>query len=503
MILGRAKAIKSMRALALKRSQKRTMRNLRIGPKRLAEMETGVGFSSTGPGTQIGNIWSDHRIGAPQAAAEGLERMSLGLTANGRLAAAKALHPACDVGPQRWPDKAANESLVFQKTDAFVVKYMGDKTDPTATWNCQMWLTNLIDAPLFTATREGPEAPHNPNKEMNTHVLSEGQQKDSPYSVFYSKPWTANGQPGTKHPSTDYQQIRVTARSITVDLVSNATSNQGIVYAAQFSPNMANLPFAGSEVTVESVMDMIERVVAQKLLGFSEKKDKEVMSLTSDDDVDDLVDVFNTVRLNDDDPDPPTSKQTGQRVVFEDWPVTSQEIIQMSPGSYMAKADRGVYMVLKHSADTLQYCPTLNEAWLSAIVPHAQDDLTTECNVLLGNGWNMGAIAFEGLSVSALLSVKVITCYEATVRSDSILSPYVEEAPPLDKLAQDHTRAAMGRLPDAFPAADNVLGGIVKWIADALSASGIPILSQGASLARMVNRATGERATKWLDNNVF
>lgn len=480
-----------------------------MNSQQLAVMETGrvprgVGFQANGPGMQVGNIWRDSRVGAPMAAAEGLDKMALGLTANGRLAAAKALHPACDVGPQRWPDKAANETLVFQNTDVFTVTSAAVAADKT--YNAQIYLTNLIDCCMVTAVEDGTKGFHDINANLNAES-SGSQQKDTAktYGFWYSTPW-GGANDTDEHPSKNYQQVRITARSITIDLVSNATSNQGIVYATQFSPNMSLMPFSGAPSYVKGeefqqmLVKLIRRTIKEETLG-SEFSD--VVSLSENDECDEhdeLLTKFSKMSFGE---RAPVGDQSAQRMVFQEWPIDPQQAIQLSPGSYMAKADAGVYLPLKHASDTLNYVPTSNECYLSARVPHENDEQTSKFNVLLGHGWNMGAIFFAGLAHDAILSVKVITCLEATPRADSALAKFTEEAPPLDKIAQDHTRACMGKLPDAFPASDNVLGGIVKWIGEALAATGIPILSQGAALAGMVNRATGEVATNWLDANVF
>lgn len=516
-------------------TDRRRMRNgmkrrMGVGRLALARMEQGKslqgkGFSSVGPGMQVGNIWADQRVGGPRAAAEGLQSMALGITAQGRLAAAKALHPACDLGPQRWPDKAANESVVLQNTDVFLIG--AGSPHEGSSWNAQFWVPTFLDCCLILATSEA-NVWHDPvdnsdgMNRANTGTLAQQQAGNGHYAMLYSAPWDGGDGPPTgtaKHPDNYYQSARITARSVTIDLVSNATSNQGVVYAGQFTPATTLMPWDKENVALSK--EDVRKLVLDELtrLAKVDESDDEDNAPSDgswtdggdedreDPTVDDLVDKFDKVTLNRDvlrdDPLPPEGSQTGQRVVFQKWPINPQEIIQMSPGSYMAKADQGVYMVLKHSADVLQYASAANEAFLSPVYPHYTDNNTTHKNVLLTDGWNMGAISFAGLSPGAMLSVKVITCIEATARPDDILTKYTEDCPPLDKLAQDHTRAAMGKLPDAFPACDNVLGGIVKWIGDALAASGIPIVSQIAGFAGMMNRATGGKATTWLDQNVF
>lgn len=426
--------------------------------------------------------------------------MSLGLTANGRLAAAKALHPACDVGAQRWPDKAANETVVLQNTDVYTIN--SNSGDSSKTWNCQMWLTNLVDCALVTSSSLSDVALPNPNKTMNKGSSGMGQQPGKSFAFWYSKQW--NGGDDRKHPNSTYQTARITSRSVTVDLVSNATSNQGVVYAAQITPNMQIMPFSSSpELTFKAIQDKITKLVDSRIKKHVEDDDEsgddeevDAVVARGDEDVVELGELLGRLSTGS---YAPEGTETSSRCVFQDWPCGEQEIMQMSSGAYMAKADRGVYLVLKHSQDTLAYIPTAGECYLSAGVPHSNNEQTSMMNVLLSSGWNIGAILFKGLSGDSQLCVKVITTLEMTVRPDSEVSRFVEEAPALDLMAIQHTRAAMGNLPDAFPASDNVLGGIVEKIAEALERSGIPFVSRAAGWARKVNSATGGAATNFLD----
>lgn len=459
----------------------------------LQSLDARDGLLAVGPAMAIGNTWQNSKsMRINKVNAEGLDNMSLGSTAVGRLAAAKALHPAANIGPQRWPDKSANESIVLQNTDVWILTSNSD--DQTQAWNCNLWLTNFVDCPLIVSANPSTSAWPNPQEDMKSSTVERGQVKGRKYGFFYSQPWGDGWNADQRnHPNKEFQEARITARSITIDLVSNATTNQGVVYASQYGPNVAQMAY-NQKVTVFS---------PEQIGILADMFEKFKVSLEYDDasDAPDLVDVFDKGSLNKLVPlyDPPANNVTGFRTVFQDWPYNPSQIMQVSPLSYMAKADAGVYLPLKHAADELPYQQTALEAYLSAVTPHNEDGLTTQMDVLLSQGWNMGSIIFAGLHPQAQLAVKVITTLELTARSDSLATKFTEEAPPLDKVAIDHARAAMGKLPDAFPACDNVLGGIVNWIADALESSGVPILAQAASFTKRLDRMAGGAGTRFLD----
>lgn len=541
-----------------------------------AMMRYGDGsLTATGPSASIGTVWSNTNMTmGPHTAL--LSRM-LGSTANGKLAALKALHPAADIGPQRWPDKAANDTVLMQDTDTFVI---GNNGGVSATWTCQMWLTPFPDCVMIVTAIDDPNALPDPQG-MNASLCGRGQVSGKTYAFMYSQAY----QDANKHPNQDFQQVRITASSVTVDLISNATTNQGMVYAAQFGSDIQLMPETGGPSFSEQFAEHMARV------GQSEKFKKMVTDMIAD--VFDLkpptkelmpritestADNFEIVKYkngssdedtddDDDDDDEeqhpesevsalttafdhmsfgpkngpidyelikqqvmkadpnhtetkmlkhfllaraadrrrmaqlhaPSGGQSGYRVVFQNWPHTPQQVIQISPSSYMATAQQGVYMPLKHCSDTLPYTPTASEAYLSATVPHQTNSQTTEMNVLNTEGWNMGAIIFAGLHRDAKLAVKRITCKEAVPRADSNIAKFTEEAPPLDKLAQDQTRGAMGKGADAYPAKCNEDGTIVNLLLDAVAMAGVPIVSTIAGGLKALDNMTGRYASRAIE----
>jgi hypothetical protein len=463
-----------------------------------AESCTGDRSWAVGPPTQVSDTWSDRNL---VGSADGMTRMSLAATLPGKLAAAKALHPAADVGPQRWPDQAANETCVLQNTDVFTLNRNG--ADPTKPWNLTIWLTSFLDVPIVCTTNV--DLFNNINDGISVDNCSIGQVAGKTYSFFYSSQWGNVD----RHPGVDFQQARITARSATCDLIANATSNQGIVYASQYTPDQALMPDMGAE----AVTAIVDKIVGKKMLEFFAKylKDNGSDSETEEE-VPDLTDKFSSMSFGPVVPDPhystgtfksPAGNETNYRYVFQNWPWNPQLAMQVSPSSYMAKADEGVYMPLKHCSDSLKYYACSLECYLAATVPNVETQRTSNINILPTGDWCQGVIVFSGLDPNAIVSLKVISALELAPRSDSQLAKFTEEAPPLDKMALEHTRAAMGNMPDAFPAKDNVLGGIAKWVMSALASSGIPIVQQLAQGAEAVNRMTGEAGTNWLDRNVF
>lgn len=474
------------RGFARNNTPGRMMRNVlrnerRNGARRLRAIEEAAVVKSmpgmpgskasfaVGPATQIAKTWTNN---SASGKADGIASMSLGTTLVGRLASAKALHPAGDVGPQCWPDKAANETVVLQNTDVFIVTKNGNATAEGETWNCQMWLTNFIDCPLISTSVDSATGNRNPNDEMNNSNTGPGQTVGTNYSFWYSSQW--NTSDPEKHPNKDFQTARITGRSITVDLISNATTNQGMVYSSQFTPNLALMPEVGGPAITELITKLatltFDKMIRERCLKDEGEAELSAEDTDESDGIEWCSKLIGKHLLSG--LDAPSGDQSGYRLVFQDFPWTIQQVMQNSPMNYMAKAEEGVYMPLKHASDTIPYAPTSVECYLSAVVPHTSDSQTTEMNVLRSEGWNMGAIFFAGLHNQATLSVKIITTLEMTARSDSQMAKFVREAPPLDKVAIDHTRAAMGNMPDAFPACDNALGGIADWIAAALEKAG-------------------------------
>lgn len=405
--------------------------------------------------------------------------MVLGLTFGGRNASIKALHPAADIGPQRWPDKAANNTLVLQNTDVFLL----DSRGYTEGWSTQFWLTPFVDCPLIVARRPVGELVHPKDMKTENCITGLSSDKSKMFEFLRSTQWTND-----KHPSDQYQTARITARSVTIDLVANSTSNEGVVYAGQFTPNIELMPERGG-ITEKEVRALFRKMVLEH------QSKHQVVALNDDESLE-------SCEASDDEDDPtpaaPDAWKTGYRCVFQDFPQTGQEIIQMDPRSYMARACEGVYMPLRHASDSLEYAETSVESYLSAEFPRQADTNTTGQNVLISKGWTMGAGIFQALNTDASLSVKVISSLELTARPDSEMSKMTEEAPPEDKLAITQTRAAMGKLPSAFPASDNALGTVMNWVADALSS--VPIVGGIARGAKSLDKALGGAGTRFLDS---
>lgn len=451
---------------------------------------TGGAMQAVGPGTAVGDTWSASNRKAPEMGA--LLQRVMGSTETGRLAGIKALHPASEVGPQRWPDKAANQTLVLQNTDVYTIR-APKLADGEKTWRMQGWVTNMLDNNFIAVAESTKTSWINPQGNMNAANCTKNVQDDTKtYTFYYSSQWT-----GDKHPNVDFQTCRITARSATLDLVANATTNQGVIYACNFTPNMMLMPVSGGPNLLKAIREMTFNLWKELSLMKDVPTDYEDLG-GGEEAIADLIDKFDRLSFGKAGA-PPSGKQAAYRLVMQDWPWNPTQTMQLSPGSYMAKAEQGCYLPLKHASDELPYSNTAAECYLSAVVPHESDTQTTQMNVLGTEGWTMGAIMVDGLAVESSLTVKVITCIELTARSDSQLAKFVEEAPPLDKSAQEHVRAAMGALPDAYPAADNVLGGIVNWISGALEKSGVPLLSQAARLYSSMNRSAGGALGKALD----
>lgn len=469
-------------------------RRVQNGPR------TNTDTLASGPATEMMSTWTAGRRQRLPRAARGTK---LGMTQTGRLAAIKALHPAADIGPQRWPDKSADNTLVLQNTDTWVVPSPNPE-DP-AGWGCVIWLTGFIDCPVIIHRQAGTAPFHDPNTEMDTTHCAAWPTAQM-FQFMYSTQW-ANQQ--GKHPAQDFQTVRITARSLTVDLIANALGNQGVCYAGQFTPNITLMPevggpsFRGLTSVLAAMMSKLNIEVDSLCDDAEEHEDADVVAVTqllrkykpeTKTPLVDVTDAPATRRIG-----APSGGQSGYRTVFQDFPFSTQQVAQMDPKGYVAKATEGVYLPLRHCADTLEYVETSKESFLSASVPHVENSFTSGMNVLSGHGLTMGCIIFQGLDSKASLNLKSITDLETTARADSNLVKFTAEAPPLDRLAIVQVRKAEGKLASAYPASFNFLGTALVMALKALGQTEVPVLSDVARWLTNTNDSLGGAPAAMLD----
>lgn len=464
---------------------------------------------ASGPVTEMASMWNANQR-RRQKVPKSQRGLPIGLTSVGRMAAIKALHPAADLGPQRWPDKAADNTLVMQNTDTWVVG--SPNPDDPSGWSAIMWLTGFVDCPVIIHRQAGTAPFHDPNSEMDTSHTAAWPTPQM-FQFMYSSQWS-NEQ--GRHPAQDFQTVRITARSLTVDLIANALGNQGVCYAGQFTPNITLMPevggpsFRGLTSVLAKLMSRLDIDPVTVCDEADEQDDADVTIVTSllkkykplvELPVDplDVVDSGPTGVKGSRRVGAPSGGQSGSRAVFQDFPNTTQQVAQMDPKGYVAKATDGVYLPLRRCSDVLEYQETAKECYLSASVPHVENSFTSGMNVLITKGLTMGCVIFQGLDSKASLNLKAITALELTARSDSNLVKFTAQAPPLDKLVPVQVRKAEGKLPSAFPAKYNALGTVMTWVMKALGDTEIPVVSSVAKWLHGANQSLGGAPAAMLD----
>lgn len=386
-----------------------------------------------------------------------IPRLPIGSTMQGAAAALKALHPAADVGPQRWPDHATQNSVVIQNTDVYLVPPPINR-DGEETWNLNLYLVPFTDNTCLT-TRYWTN-PVSVNKPDNPS-LEDFSKSDC--VTLYSSPWNKTN----SYPQDDYMSARVTARSLTVDLVASGLYDQGVLYAGQMTLDVKPLP--ARSTTVTEVLAKLKELGIVKSTAAADELDSE------------------------------TVDETANLEVFQAMPDTPQQLMQADPKAYMSIAKNGVYIPLRHQSQTLPYEECSQEYQLVCGNP---TDPTGRWghHVMHGNAWQLGVVMLRGIDYRASVSMKIITCLELAPKADSSLARLVQAAPTLDQDCLDKVQEVMCRMPHAFPSKANALGTIVAHIAEALGDSGIPIVSQIGKGVVGVNRALGGAPVKFLDS---
>lgn len=246
-------------------------------------------------------------------------------------------------------------------------------------------------------------------------------------------------------PSIVAGAYRFTHVGITIELVANALSDQGTVYAGQTNPNIC--------------LDVGQSLAAA------------AMAVAG--------------------PAPPQTTQT---------------LVRDDPRHYQGLAKGGVYMPLKLAKPMVPYQQTVqtgrliwrNEAGTPFNVGVNGQAFGFTTNDLCT--YNVGVILFRGLSSTATLMVRTRLGIEAT-DAYTAWYPFVRPSAMLDECALEAAALASQSTPNGYPASANdfwtilraigaaLRGRVSQRVADALAAIGVPILSPAAALAGDLMRA--------------
>lgn len=397
----------------------------------------------------------------------------LGTTANGVRAAIKALDPAAEIGAAQWPDRNTADTCTMQNLDVVDIPPPTGITAGQA-WDCNIFLTPFPDCPALIVRWVSGTSPPSVNKLNSADVKVTGQDDmwSTTHQMIYSPPWAALG----NYPADYFQQIRLTARSATVELVAAGLYDQGTVYGGQFGADIKAVPLPASAIKDAIMADV--RVYLQK--NYQNKSGGESPMDT------DEVDKY-------------TPDETGFYTVYQAFPETFQELAQLDKKYYQCDAKEGIYMPLKHSAATTMTLEECSQQYhLCPLKPTASPNERWGHHVMYGQSWQVGVIMFRNLLSQAQLNLKLVSCVEATPIATSITAKFSEEAPKLDQEAIDNTQEVMCRLSSAHPASANVLGTLIDKIGSVLSGGG-GILG---TIGKLTQSPMGKKVTGWLDSVV-
>lgn len=98
--------------------------------------------------------------------------------------------------------------------------------------------------------------------------------------------------------------------------------------------------------------------------------------------------------------------------------------------------------------------------------------------------WTAGVILFRGISTTSTIDVKRILSLEARLLTTSPAVPFLSRPPPEDPRALSALRVLARSVPSIYPARDNDLSTILKWVSR--------ILSGGSAVAAVLGTAVPE-----------
>jgi hypothetical protein len=404
-----------------------------------------------------------------------MDLRNLGSTKAGSGAALKALHPAWEAPAYQWPDRNTADTVTFQSTEPYNITANSLEGSEDKAWNCNIYLSSFVDNfALITRWRDGETQP-DPNQWKALDTQLNDFSGTAHYILLYSKPWDALG----GYPADEFQAARVTARSVTLDLVASALANQGTIYAGQAQ---MDVQVQSLKVDAEAIIEEVLRRVRHQDLGETDSESES-----------DFVHVRRGLRDFDID-------KTNDFVVIQALPNTYDELTNLDTKWYQANACDGVYLPLRHSAASNVDMDNCSQQYhLCNGFPNQENTGRTGHHVMMGKSWQWGFVMIRGLDPIAKLNTKFINCIEAVALNTGLLAKMAKPAPPLDQEAIDRTQEIMCRLPSAFPASANFLGGLLDEVAGAL-AGFIP----GGELAlkglRGLDKMTGYKAKNWLDS---
>jgi len=415
----------------------------------------------------------------------------LGTTVNGRRAALKALHPAMEIGAHQWPDRNTADTVVLENLDVI------DIPPPPAVEGATMekWHINIYLMPfpdnvaLIARWWDGQDAPDINNVKYNqVRITGQTDLWSTTYTMIYSPPFDVLGE----YPGDYFQQVRLVARSATIDLVASGLYDQGTVYGGQFGADIKPLPERAASIENRVLEKMAKVITKAQRLEESEQKYSlpELIRAMKNMDAD--------LGLEVDEADSafPIDK-TGFYTVYQELPNSFAELAQVDKKYYQNDAKFGVYMPLKHSAtNDLDLEEAVQQYQLVPIYPGDQPARWGH-HVMYGNSWQVGVVMFRNLLKEASLNAKLISDLEATPKATSIMAKLSRPAPALDQMAIDQTQEVMTRLPSAFPSEANTLGTILDQIGKFLAGSGIPLLDK---VGQLTQTGVGKQVTGLLDN---
>lgn len=182
-----------------------------------------------------------------------------------------------------------------------------------------------------------------------------------------------------------------------------------------------------------------------------------------------------------------TLNGTPDRLVLTDIPQTPDDAMRLDPKAAQLRAADGCFTPLRHSASTLEWIPTQRQFTLQTRKANVDNTKNSfAANALNSKGWQWGFSHFSGLSSDAKLSIKTISCWEATADHVSIMSRVQQETPKLDQKAIDTCKEVMRNLAHSYPASYNSLGTILQEIASAVAGMNVPLVSDIARFAGQI-----------------
>lgn len=344
----------------------------------------------------------------------------------------KSLHPMDETptpGDGRIPDQTTGATV--SPEGRFQLSITGVVT-PSQTWNCDIWMPNIVDAPLLWRTWTSGTTP------LDT-AWNIGFVPSFPNGSISLDASTVN-LPALVVLADNY---RATYKGVTVHLIANSLNDSGVVYGAQWADTPTN-----PQTTKEgSKVD---------LPGFQYNK----LPLTEDS-------LFQkqpgTVSFE---------ARQGMYMPFKYMQATHELQESSSPGYLTYRTGDG--------PDDITYV-TVRPGDPSITNPYVAVTGTTN--------FQSGMILFRGLNPGASLNVKFRERLEATPTADKPWAPFGEASPLYDPDALTAQIRVSQKLALAFPANYNDAGKILKDIWEWLRGAGksvskmkIPFVSDAAGL---------------------